>query len=1558
MSKDDANVTFRRKQVAIIRAAGQDGNDVQPEDLLQKNGCNIFVRAYEAMYRKPLASKYMNPEGLAELAWNAELLITQLYEVTREEELSGISGYDVVNGDNAVIKTIVDVLFKEGKRLLAEREMDGPSSPATSEATGRSSLPLLSMDTGAAPKNIAQQHRNLKKSEDKRKLLPSMRPSHMTSAEADSKEQRSVGRPLSPARLRADEKLAFLNEAGALEGDEDRYGRDNNNSADDGDGIPRSRNTGNSPRKTVNRKNKKTRGQASADHQETRALANGTAQSYKKLLTTLFDQGQEFGDRVKKRRKARKMAKEAVARPLAVTKGIERVEGRPMVLDAPPVLTMLGTPAGEREGYSEQGHGGSSSSAFLPFPPSDQVAPDGHPRTSGPRPKRIRTKNKVDANKIEGKSSRTNMSSGVPKDAAEPKASNKTSSLAAETKQEMKRAHTRHKHFMDRSESKRALIIKLSEKKLAAVKQSMKEMKVIDRLLRNEGNAAADEAKSKSKARDGSPSHRAMDKDDDKNELAMMAKLPGPYLGPPRTPSPPRSKRPGSPRDRTVRPHSAPAGRDGERGRRRRRRRAHSPHANRFLYYSPTTGRRQWCTREEVEERDRLQRRRKQIRSLTRRPEWRSLFLGAGHTSMEHGPGGKAGAYEFIWRKIEKMDMDELDRLVPSLDPALVMPATKCCLRPGSPDYQPPSPTRAEGQDPPDGTNRGYWPNERIEDSTQKWQKRAVADRLRHRILSGGSLSERERRALKKRQLALGNLGQTTMAGWDLNVSSRIKKKVFARNDSTVDMATPPPASLLNLYRTMQSHELVITIEYCHHCSWHNFSLRHKESQYRKQADEALAFLAQVCHREGVLARVGLGRFMATIPVKGAEPGTPHDRIGAFEIQAAYRMDKDCGGMARLLHSKIVGRHWPSLKPGGGLEQAFLSFLADAGVLTLVQVEKLIEADKSTVNVAKIVQHEGLTNVFEACPTVEWEGCPLAHPLWMCYNSSVPENLYYPDLRAQDAQNVSETKPQNGKELGECPVKWIFDLRSVPERLLESGKLGRQGKRRLQQFVDGELPDELRRRDMGTRSLGYRPRPPSAPARSLNRGQEKVMLDDDIEAFMTEEEHAGNDDGGGSGGGNREDDGVFQGSMAEVGGGDGVHVKVTIPEPTSGDLDDDADGYEIEEKEKEKMERRRDEDISNMSDDKKEHVNKGHETDSGSASEKEDKDWGRSNDGETSGDKSDRGAKIGDTAKDPDTNSSPENGNSDVAPVASLTAAQDAETDALIAALAQDSVSVGDTRENGNSESLIPRHDNNGDGNIETPADEKKVVSDEDGGQEDKKGENQQLDMGLAHQDVEYRGAPEGDHERIVSITCITASGAFLARPDFDECKVDISMSLVGKAVDLSTPLSGKTDARRDTRAFYTDWGKMNISADDMTTANVTVVLSAGVHVRLEGHFPMREFLQASQEDGISSDHFAAVVLCKGRLPQTMHSEKSGMVTATSQNKEQFMHIAGDAVARVVITGMANETLARKTQRMSLLNPAELAKMNFTRMGVLDSLDDDEDESENGGSESYEDDFT
>jgi hypothetical protein len=111
-------------------------------------------------------------------------------------------------------------------------------------------------------------------------------------------------------------------------------------------------------------------------------------------------------------------------------------------------------------------------------------------------------------------------------------------------------------------------------------------------------------------------------------------------------------------------------------------------------------------------------------------------------------------------------------------------------------------------------------------------------------------------------------------------------------------------------YRRLHKRDLVITIEHCHSCCEHDSNTRHVASKYTTMADYTLKMIAEICHEMCLSVRVGVFRFKARIVLAPGEVDSD-SRIGAFEVQAAYRDSYD-EIHYEILHSKLATTYWPS----------------------------------------------------------------------------------------------------------------------------------------------------------------------------------------------------------------------------------------------------------------------------------------------------------------------------------------------------------------------------------------------------------------------------------------------------------------------------------------------------------------------------------------------------------------------------------------------------------------------------------------------------------------------
>ncbi len=79
----------------------------------------------------------------------------------------------------------------------------------------------------------------------------------------------------------------------------------------------------------------------------------------------------------------------------------------------------------------------------------------------------------------------------------------------------------------------------------------------------------------------------------------------------------------------------------------------------------------------------------------------------------------------------------------------------------------------------------------------------------------------------------------------------------------------------------MEELDLVILVEHCQLCHLHSTTLRHKEEEYRDQANTYISLLLETAREAGIHARIGVGRY-----------GTPVSALGPPPRSAAALQDK------------------------------------------------------------------------------------------------------------------------------------------------------------------------------------------------------------------------------------------------------------------------------------------------------------------------------------------------------------------------------------------------------------------------------------------------------------------------------------------------------------------------------------------------------------------------------------------------------------------------------------------------------------------------------------------
>ena len=112
-------------------------------------------------------------------------------------------------------------------------------------------------------------------------------------------------------------------------------------------------------------------------------------------------------------------------------------------------------------------------------------------------------------------------------------------------------------------------------------------------------------------------------------------------------------------------------------------------------------------------------------------------------------------------------------------------------------------------------------------------------------------------------------------------------------------------------YHQLEALDMVLSIEHCVRCVEHNVSLRHDESEYRTQADAFLQILSEAVYALKPAVRLGVSRFAAQVTADSTQMEAD-SRIGAFEVQVAFRPQGSGPLKLSVLHSKLTLMRWPS----------------------------------------------------------------------------------------------------------------------------------------------------------------------------------------------------------------------------------------------------------------------------------------------------------------------------------------------------------------------------------------------------------------------------------------------------------------------------------------------------------------------------------------------------------------------------------------------------------------------------------------------------------------------
>lgn len=238
------------------------------------------------------------------------------------------------------------------------------------------------------------------------------------------------------------------------------------------------------------------------------------------------------------------------------------------------------------------------------------------------------------------------------------------------------------------------------------------------------------------------------------------------------------------------------------------------------------------------------------------------------------------------------------------------------------------------------------------------------------------------------------------------------KQKVV---EKVVDMKQ---SRFFGAYNRLDKLDLVFSVEHCHSCEHHSFSLRHDPKGYVSTADATLRMLAQIAHESNLCVRVGVIRFRAKIALKPHAEQEADSRIGAFEVQAAYR-NKAGQVQHVLLHSKIVSQRWPSKSV----------------------IEKRLQAFFSTAKIASFNRNDSALYTQTAVDGAyaypvgagPWESTALADPYWeFSQTSPTAATLSGHGAVGVGAAPVLSTHGGDGQQKLKR-VQWVFDSRTMAD---------------------------------------------------------------------------------------------------------------------------------------------------------------------------------------------------------------------------------------------------------------------------------------------------------------------------------------------------------------------------------------------------------------------------------------------------------------------------------------------------------------------------------------------
>ena len=204
-------------------------------------------------------------------------------------------------------------------------------------------------------------------------------------------------------------------------------------------------------------------------------------------------------------------------------------------------------------------------------------------------------------------------------------------------------------------------------------------------------------------------------------------------------------------------------------------------------------------------------------------------------------------------------------------------------------------------------------------------------------------------------------------------------------------------------YTLMEENDLIISVEHCHDCSHHNISLRHDPKEYQEKALKFVKQLANEIFNGNYCVRLGICVVPAILKHNhkgGNELETASNRIGAFEVQIAYKSPISKDIEIDILYSKLQTRRWPSKSV---IEKRLNSFISKNHI-PVMKPSMCEHID------FEMKMDDGYSYPKGKC---EWENVSIANPSWSF--TFQPSNMFlellfdFSELAPKDNRRVQTT---------------------------------------------------------------------------------------------------------------------------------------------------------------------------------------------------------------------------------------------------------------------------------------------------------------------------------------------------------------------------------------------------------------------------------------------------------------------------------------------------------------------------------------------------------------------